>query len=168
MHHWNDAHEGHTEHCCFCIPTNVGAHIIGFLVTLSAFMNVFSAISAFALSPTAAIAPIVATLLVAYPAVYFLLMLKHNDENSRKHFASAYKVFAMIANVLIFLGALFVLALSIWGFIGTGYVPVLISGIVSVLMLTLAIFINVHYNRVVQTYAAHGHDHHHHEGYEKH
>ncbi len=109
-------------------------------------------------------------LLTAYPAVMFLMMVKHNDEDSRKHYAKAYKIMVQITNVLVVITAIVILALSIWGFIGTGSVVVLGSGIVSLLGFAFVIFLNVHFNRVVQTYAEHGegHGHHHHEGYEKH
>ena len=179
MHHWNNAHEGHTEHCCLCIPTNVGAHILGFFATLSTIMSIVSAIGLLTgstdaagnpVSPAASVSPLISSLLTGYPAVMFLLMVKHNHEDSRKHYAKAYKIMVQITNVLLVLVAIFVLALSLWGFIGTGSVVVLGTGIVSLLGFAFAIFLNVHFNRVVQTYAEHGegHGHHHQEGYEKH
>ena len=98
------------------------------------------------------------------------MMVKHDDEDSRKNYAKAYKIMVLITNVLIVITAIVVLALSIWGFINTGSVVVLGTGIASLLGFAFLIFLNVHFNRVVQTCALHGegHGHHHHEGYEKH
>ena len=110
MHHWNNAHEGHTEHCCLCIPTNVGAHILGFFATLSTIMSIVSAIGLLTgstdaagnpVSPAASVSPLISSLLTGYPAVMFLLMVKHNHEDSRKHYAKAYKIMVQITNVLV-------------------------------------------------------------------
>ena len=116
MHHWNNAHEGHTEHCCFCIPTNVGAHILGFLVTLGFFLNVAAAIGAFSIGPAAAIQPVLSAILTAYPAVTYLLLVKKNKKKTRKNFAKAFKIFVKITNVLIFIAAITMLILSILSF----------------------------------------------------
>ena len=84
----------------------------------------------------------------------FLLMFKKLfDEDSRKNYAKAYQIKLKITNVLVILSAIFLLALSIWGFIGTGSVVVLGIGIASLLGFALVLFLNNHFNRVVQTFA---------------
>ena len=186
MHHYNNAHEGHTEHCCLCIPTNVGGHILGTFAVLSTISSVYNVITLTASTPAASnpfiaqilgaaaafvsVGYLVSALLTGYPAVMYLLMLKHNNEDSRKHFAKAYKIMVQISNVLVLIAAISLLATSIWAFSKTGANATLSPAIVSVVVFPIVIFVNLHYNRVVQTFAAHGegHGHTHHDGYEKH
>ena len=94
MHHWKDAHEGHTEHCCLCIPTNIGANILGFLLLLSVILNVVNAVSGVGL-----VQSVIGILIAGYPSIFFLKMLQHNNEESRKHYADAFKVFTQIATL---------------------------------------------------------------------
>ena len=158
MHHWHSAHEGHAEHCCLCIPNNVGTHIIGSLMVLGLIGQIANLTSGYGLAQT-----IVGILVLGYPSIFFIKMCHHNDEHSRKSFAGAFKIFSQIANVIYIIAAVLVLVLGIWGFIQTGSVAVLGGSVVAVLALLLGVFLVVHYNRVVQTYAEHAH----HEEYEK-
>ncbi len=158
MHHYHNAHKGHTDHCCLCIPVNVGAHILGFLVTLGFFLNVAAAIGAFSIGPAAAIQPVLSAILTAYPAVTYLLLVKKNKKKTRKNFAKAYKILVKITNVLIFIAAITMLTLSILSF-SNGLLEGLFVGLGSFVACLLVIFLNVHFNRVVQTYKKHGKHH---------
>ena len=87
-----EAHEGHTENCCCCISVPVGAHILGFLVTLGFFMSI--AATAVATSKEKVfLAPMfcLAGLLSACPALSYLLMVHENTTDTRNRFAEAYK-----------------------------------------------------------------------------
>ena len=159
MHHWNEAHEGHTEHCCLCIPSNIGANIIGFLLLLSLVMNVLNAVGGVGLAQS-----VVGILLAGYPSFFFLKMLQHNTEDSRKHYAEAFKVFTKIVNVVYIITAILLLVFGIYGFVSTGAVAVLTASLIGVAVVLVSIFLLVHFNRVVATYANHAHS----EGYEKH
>ena len=110
MHHWKDAHEGHTEHCCLCIPTNIGAHIIGVLLTLSVITNLYYVVSGVSVTSYG-----IAAVIAGYPTFFYLTMLHHNTEDSRKHYAEAYKVSAQIANFIYIILAIIVLIIGVWG-----------------------------------------------------
>ena len=154
MHIWNNAYEGRTEHCCFCIPVDIGACILGLLVVLGTILNVVAFIGVVFETPAASVSPILSALLTAYPALMFLLMFKELfSEDSRKNYAKAYQIMVKITNVLVILSAIVLLALSIWGFIRTGSVVILGTGIASLLGFALVFFLNIHFNRVVQTFA---------------
>ena len=168
MDHWKNAHDGHTEHCCCCIPANVGAHLLGGMLTASMIFNLIAGFGVIGVSFTAAIQPLVTAAIVAYTVFRFLRMVHHNDKDTREHYAFAYKVMVMIANALIIVVALVILGLSIWGWAKTGSTVVLTTGIGTVVGFVILIFLNVHFSRVVQTYASHDEHDHHHEGYEKH
>ena len=63
----------------------------------------------------------------------------------------------VISSVLLVLVAIFVLALSVYGFFFTyGSLLVLLEGIASLLGFAVVIFLNVHFGWVVRTYAVHG------------
>ena len=164
MHHWHDAHEGHTEHCCVCIPTNVGAHILGCFLTLATLSNLTAFTGLVSVAPLISLAPLIPALLTGYPTVMFLLMVRHNDEDSRKHYATAYKFYTVFINVLIGIAWLGCLGFSIWFAINTGFSQFIVLAIFAFFPFLIAIFLNAHFNKVVQTYAKHAH---HDEGYVK-
>ncbi len=78
MKDWFDTREGNTKHCCLCIPTNVGAHILGFFATLSTIMSVVFAIGT--ISTDAAGTYLLYALLSGYPAAMYLLMVMDNNK----------------------------------------------------------------------------------------
>ena len=89
-----EEHEGHSDHCCLCIPVPVGAHILGFLVTLGFFLNVAAFL--FGLSDDKVVlvrSSFVAVSMTTYPALTYLQMVMKNIKTTRKRFAKAYKCF---------------------------------------------------------------------------
>ncbi len=147
----NNALKGHTDHCCLCIPVNVGAPILGFLVLLGFTLNFAAAITAFTTAQTIDANSGLPAILTAYPAVMFVALVIKTNEKTRKNFAKAYKCFVKFTNVLIFIAAITMLTFSIWSFYN-GLMGGLFFGLGSFVACLLVIFLNVHLNRVVQTY----------------
>ena len=79
-------------------------------------------------------------------------MCHHNNEDSRKHYANAFKIFTIIANVLYIIAAVLVLVLGIWSTFSTGSFAVFGSTVVSVLVILIAVVLLAHFNDVVQAY----------------
>ena len=90
-------------------------------------------------------------ILTAYPAVMYVPLVKENNKKTRKNFAKAYKILVKITNLLIFIAAITLLTFSIWSFY-YGLLGGLFFGLGSFVACLLVIFLNVHFNRVVQTY----------------
>ena len=119
MHHWENAHHGHAEHCCFCIPTNIGANIIGVFVVLGA---IYGGLTFAGSITTGSLLAIGLTgfffLLVGFVAFRYLQMVMHNEEHTRKHFASAYKILAHLATFFLILGFIVTAFFAVIGIFG--------------------------------------------------
>ena len=167
MHHWENAHKGHAEHCCCCIPTNIGAHIIGVLVTLNAITCATSFAGAISTGNWGVIGSAgFFFFIIGYVAFRFLKMVMHNDEDTRKHFASAYRCFAHLVTFFLILLFLVMALIGVIAIINGAFGAGAISIGFGLLYAIVGILINVHYLKVVQTYAEHAEEHGH--GYEKH
>ena len=149
---FNDWFEGtlhEDDHCCGCFNLRLGNKIIGILLIINVILN------AIVLNPFA--------LLIAYPAYYFVKVLRHDDHDARKHYAHAYKIYAKIIAVIQLIVAVILLGIAGFAFVSGGVIPGLIVLIVGELFMFLGIKLNLHFNRVVQAYPnLHG------DGYEKH
>ena len=100
---------------------------------------------------------LLSALLSGFPAAMYLRMVLNNNSESRERYASAFCFIVLITNALLVLVAIFVLALSVYGFFFTyGSVLVLVTGIAGLLGFAVVIFLNFHFGFVVQTYAKHG------------
>ena len=108
-----NALKGHTDHCCLCIPVNVGAHILGVLVHLGFLLNFAAAMTFFITAQTIDAGSGLLAILTAYPAVMYVFLVKENNEKTRKNFAKAYKCSVKFTKVLIFIAAITMLTFSI-------------------------------------------------------
>ena len=149
FHDWHEGtlHDG--QHCCGCFNLRLGNKIIGILLIIGFILN------AIVLNPGA--------LLIAYPAYYFVKVLRHDDEDARKHYAHAYKIYAKIITAIQLIAAVVLLAIAGLAIFSGGIVAGLIMLIVGELFVFLGMKLNLHFNHVVQTFPTlHG------DGYEKH
>ena len=99
-------------------------------------------------------------------AVYrFLQMLCYNDEHARKNFAKAFKIYAYVLNFFLILVFIVTLVVSVIGiFNGAVKASLTILG-GSFLYTAIGLILNIHYLKVVNTYAEHAGEH---SEYEKH
>ena len=78
------------DHCCCCLPLNVGAHIIGILAIIAAIFGVIDFIIILGYFSLLGFAYVFLTLIYLLPCVSYIMMLCDNNEHSRKTFASMY------------------------------------------------------------------------------
>ena len=156
MQYWKEVHEGHTERCCLCIPINVGVHIIGILQLIAVLGGCYSLYSAIVLGFWVTIVQaVIGLMLVAYPSFFFVKMLIGNNEDTRKHYAAAFKLTTQIMNALYIIAAILDVIYTIYLMIalGTFILDVLIALLVVLGIIAIAIFLLLHYNRVINSYA---------------
>ena len=159
MHHYNkfkDHHEGTVENCCGCLDLKCGSYTLGVFLVLQMIQYVVLIASG---TSTNISSGIFGLLYIAYPTVRFLQMVKHNDADSRHHFASAYGCFAKFNSVLFAIAGLVFIIVAIY-FIGIGATSIgLYFGLAGIIIASVGIMLNLHYAKVVHSYA-HQEDHH--------
>ena len=104
-------------------------------------------------------------LLPGWVAWKYISMVRHNDEHSREGFAHAYKILAHFITAFLIIFFLVIAAVGVLaifsGQVGGGLVAIGVGALEAL----IGILINLHYLKVVKTYAEHAEQHH---GYEKH
>ena len=104
-------------------------------------------------------------LLPGWVAWKYISMVRHNDEHSREGFAHAYKIFAHFVTAFLIIFFLVMAAIGVFsifsGAVGAGLTAIGLGALEAI----IGILINLHYLKVVKTYAEHADEHH---GYEKH
>ena len=81
-------------------------------------------------------------------------MLRENDEKTRHNFTDAYKCMTYTYSILAaVLGGIFAIIWPIIAFAtGMGWVAGLLPTVGALVLIPLAIFVNIHFYKVVQTY----------------
>ena len=147
MHAFNNAFEGHVEHCCLCFPIGCGAHFLGFVQAVYAIMLIYSVSQYASISALSLIVGLPLALFFGYPAFYYFKMLCNSSKDNREDFAKAYKCYGktsvLVYIVLILLGMIYAISA------GVSLTPFL-GPIVGCIIQTLLVG---HYVKVVHEYA---------------
>ena len=155
MQTYRQIHDGHVQKCCLFVPTNIGAHIIGILVTIS-FFTYLSLFIAAMKSPFNTLGYIVVPgcLVSGYISIHYLLMVKHNSPTTRGRYATAFQHITHLVVILLALGAVGILIKALLDLIAVKILLALKVLLIGGMMLFVALFIICHFNKVVRTYGA--------------
>ena len=153
MHAFNNAFEGHVDHCCCCFPIGFGAHILGFSQAILGIFVVFAAIAYASVSPISLIVGLPLALFYGYPAFYYFKMLCNSSKDNREDYAKAYKCYgktSVLVNIVaILIGVIYA---SSHDMSLTPFLPKIFGAIIQTLLVG-------HYVKVVHEYAHKAEDH---------
>ena len=152
-------HDGHVERCFMCLPVKFGTYAWGLIFWILVIQGITMAV----LNELTYLA-VIGSIYVSWPLITFLIMCCHNSMFNVKHFALAYKCFTYLNSTILVLFMIY-LILSVTPFalpyviqISTNPVTTGIqaSHFTHELLLStpITIMVNIHLNKVVQTYAS--------------
>ena len=129
--HIEKMHHDHVEHCCGCIPVNIGAHLLGIGAIIGTLTSGYKATKYLSLTGLNLFSLyfLVLAVVTAYAAVRYLLMLHHKTPHSKEQFANAYKCYTVWLRVINVVGAILLELILVYFLVILGSVDLSTSSI---------------------------------------